>query len=384
MGMTRRLVRRLKRAGGFYSRALSGVDESRLLSFPDMELLPFTYPEDTASNPDDFLCVPPRDVSRVTTVRTSGTTGKPKRMFFTEGDLARTVDFFRIGMKDVAGGCETAAIMLSSGSPYSVAEMLKRALAENGVGATVTGAGLNFRELAEAVSEADCLIGIPSSLIKLCRVCPDLRPSSVLLTADYVPESVVLGVKKLWNCRVFTHYGMTETGFGCAVQCGAEDAHHIRHSDMLVEIIDPVTGRQMPPGSEGEITVTTFAHEAAPLLRYRTGDVSAEVGACRCGGPYPGLGRVRGRGGNVIREASPGGGIRLDQLDEVVYSFDGVLGYKVKSTEGAPIRLSVDAAESLDRTSFERAVKSMIPAAFTYGCDVPFSNSGKRIVERGV
>jgi phenylacetate-coenzyme A ligase PaaK-like adenylate-forming protein len=369
---------------------LSEIDETRLLSFLDMELLPFTYPGDLVSNPGDFLCVPSRDVSRVTTVRTSGTTGKPKRMFFTSSDLERTVDFFSAGMKDIAGSGGTAAIMLSSGAPDSVAHLLKRALAKNGVDAEIIGEGLNFREAAEAVNGVDCLIGIPASLIKLCRVGPHLRPSSVLLTADYVPESVVGGIKKLWGCRVFTHYGMTETGFGCAVQCEEGDSHHIRHSDMLVEIVDPVTGRQMQPGSEGEITVTTFAHEAMPLLRYRTGDISTEVcGMCRCKGPYPKLGRVRGRSVNIICTGERGA-IRLDELDEIIYSFDGVLGCKVKSGEDVPVHLFVDAVGSLDRAAFERAVKSMIPAGgkggrrvvFTYGYDAPFSKSEKRAVER--
>jgi phenylacetate-coenzyme A ligase PaaK-like adenylate-forming protein len=390
MSMARRLVRRLKRKSRFYSGRLSDADESRLSSFSDMESLPFTYPEDVTANPEDFLCVPPRAVSRVTTVTTSGTTGKPKRMFFTDGDLARTVDFFRTGMKDVIGDGKSAAIMLSSNTSNSVAELLRRALAENGVEASVAGAGLNFREIAETVRGADCLIGIPSSLIKLCRAYPNLRPSSVLLTADYVPESIVRGIKHLWGCRSFTHYGMTETGFGCAVQCGEGEAHHIRHSDMIVEIVDPVTGRQSPPGVKGEITVTTFAHEAMPLLRYRTGDISEEIrGTCRCGGEYPRLGKIGGRNDNIIY----GGifdGIRLEQLDEAVYSFDGVLGYKVKSEADAAVRLSVDAMKFLDRPSFENAVKSMLLTKkedrervyFTYDYDVPFSSAAKRRIER--
>jgi hypothetical protein len=158
---------------------------------------------------------------------------------------------------------------------------------------------------------------------------------------------------------------------------------------MLVEIVDPVTGRQMPPGTEGEITVTTFAHEAMPLLRYRTGDISAEIcGTCRCGGSYPRLGKIGGRNDNTICEGIFGD-IRLDQLDEAVYSFDGVLGYKVRTGAEAAAHLHVDAAESLDRPSFETAVESIIPAKtkdgkrvkFTYGYDVPFSNAAKRRVE---
>ena len=60
--------------------------------------LPFSTPEDIRKNPEEFLCVPPKDVARIITLGTSGSTGGPKRLFFTEKDLLRTADFFEIGL----------------------------------------------------------------------------------------------------------------------------------------------------------------------------------------------------------------------------------------------------------------------------------------------
>jgi hypothetical protein len=178
---------------------------------------------------------------------------------------------------------------------------------------------------------------------------------------------------------------MTETGFGCAVQCGAKEAHHLRHSDMLVEIIDPRTGRQLPPGLEGEVTVTTFAHEAAPLLRYRTGDVASAVdGTCPCGEVFPRLGKVKGRADNFICRRK-NGGVSLGEMDETIYDFDGVLGYHVKAEADGSICFFVDADGMPDRVSFENTVRGAIGnvrAEFSYDYSAPFSTSKKRRVER--
>ena len=61
---------------------------------------------------------------------------------------------------------------------------------------------------------ADCLIGVPSQMYALAAHAPGLRPKTVLLSADYVPVSVQRFLEKTWNCRVFTHWGMTEI-FDC-------------------------------------------------------------------------------------------------------------------------------------------------------------------------
>ena len=60
---------------------------------------PFTTAEDLKEKPEDFLCVPAKEIARIITLKTSGSSGNPKRLFFTEEDLLATADFFETGMQ---------------------------------------------------------------------------------------------------------------------------------------------------------------------------------------------------------------------------------------------------------------------------------------------
>ena len=98
------------------------------------------------------------------------------------------------------------------------------------------------------------------------------------------------GFKKTTNNR------MELLGVIAALECLRHDGLHIRHLDLLVEIVDPVTGEALPAGSIGEIVFTTLRQKAMPLLRYRTGDASWLVpGPCACQSPSARLGGMLGR-----------------------------------------------------------------------------------------
>jgi len=386
LGQIRRLIPRLKRESAFYAKHLTGIDSTEITSMQELSRIPFTYPEDIA-DPDMFLCVPMRDIARVTASYSSGTTGPAKRMYFTAGDLGRTMDFFSIGMTPLVMPGGHAAIMISSATSDSVGDLLKRALERNGVRAEILAGGDDAS--ADAIARVDCVVGLPSEMIRLCRLHPDLRPGTALLTADYVPESIARGIRDTWGCGIFTHYGMTETGFGCAVQCRAGEAHHIRHGEMFLEIVDPATGNMLPPSEEGEIVVTTFAADAMPLLRYRTGDIASIIESrCPCGGEFPRLRHVKGRGDNFLwRDGT--GRTMLWQLDELVYSFDSVLAYRARVLQKERddiLSLALDAKPSLDREFFESAVRRGISrhreTVFSYENIDPRIGSKKLRAER--
>ena len=91
------------------------------------------------------------------------------------------------------------------------------------------------------------------------------------------------------------HYGLTETCYGCALECPAHNGYHLRWLDVVVEIVDMDGDTVLPPGEVGEVVLTTL-REAMPLIRYRTGDVASLLpGPCACGSPLKRLGPVLGR-----------------------------------------------------------------------------------------
>jgi len=93
-------------------------------------------------------------------------------------------------------------------------------------------------------------------------------------------------------------YGLSEiVGPGVSAECvEARAGAHVQEDHFLVEVIDPETGEPLPPGSQGELVFTTLTKEALPMLRYRTGDISAiDPSACICGRTTARMARVRGR-----------------------------------------------------------------------------------------
>jgi phenylacetate-coenzyme A ligase PaaK-like adenylate-forming protein len=284
-----------------------------------------------------MLCVSLGEVERVRTLRSSGSTGDPKRVWFGEQDLERTVAFFASGMRPLVREGERCVIMMSNDSPGSVADLLRRGLARIGARSVIHGA-VQGPGAAEAAEGAECLVGLPAEIFWLCRTAPRLRPRTVLLSADYIPKAAAAAIEEAWGCRVFTHYGMTESGYGLAVQCCAQGAHHIRLEDYLVRIIDPETGRELPPGKEGEIVLSSLYKGALPLLNYRTGDIgSIEAGQCGCGSRLPRLGPVRGRREN-LRQV-----VNIHRLDDLVFSLPGIRGYRA-IRQGAGLRILAEGA----------------------------------------
>ena len=93
-------------------------------------------------------------------------------------------------------------------------------------------------------------------------------------------------------------YGLSEIiGPGVSSECiEARSGAHVQEDHFLVEVIDPASGRPVPPGTEGELVFTTLTREALPMLRYHTGDISSiDLEPCACGRTTARMARIRGR-----------------------------------------------------------------------------------------
>jgi phenylacetate-coenzyme A ligase PaaK-like adenylate-forming protein len=154
------------------------------------------------------------------------------------------------------------------------------------------------------------------------------RIKSVLLSADYVPATVVQEISNVWGCRVYNHYGMTEMGLGAAVDCRALSGYHIREADLFFEIIDPVTGCQVPDGEQGEVVFTTLTRKGMPLIRYRTGDLSGFIPEpCPCGTILKRLAWVKGRLCGQIKLGRHHW-LNITELDEVLFTLPEIKNYR--------------------------------------------------------
>jgi len=369
----------------FYAGRLAGVDSARIASMEDMEGVPFTWPQDLARDPEALACVPAREIGRIITLSTSGSQGPPKRVFFTERDLERTADFFAHGMSTMMRAGQRALILMSDDSRYGIGDLLRRGLARIGAEGEIHGNVRDVPRAIEAARGSDCLVGVPGEVIYMCRAEPGLRPRSVLLSADYVPESVIDAIRDAWHCDVYTHWGMTETGFGGGVQCRAGSGYHLRDADLYVEVVDWETGRRVEPGQYGEIVVTTLAREAMPLIRYRTGDTARMLaGGCPCGGILPVMDKVGGRRANLI-PVDDGGPLSVHMLDEICFKYPGIRNYRaelVRMDGMQVLSLTVDADAGLRHEDFSGYLAGSLGIAakiqIEYARVEPFAGRSKR------
>jgi phenylacetate-coenzyme A ligase PaaK-like adenylate-forming protein len=230
-------------------------------------------------------------------------------------------------------------ILMPGEKPDSVGDLLDRGLRRLGVPSLVHGPVVDPAQTAEVIlkNRMNCLVGIPTQVLALARCLPGenlLRSliSTVLLSSDYVSRALVDILEKTWGCTVFSHYGLTETGYGGGVECQARQGHHLREADLYVEIIDPLTGQPLPEGESGEIVVTTLTRIGMPLIRYRTGDVSRFIpGECPCGTVLKRLGTVSHSLDRVVL-LGPGNFLTMSQLDEALFPQPGLIDFQADVT----------------------------------------------------
>lgn len=321
-----------KAYSSFYGKQLQNISENSISSLKDFSEIPFTYPKDVTDNPYDFLCIPYKSVERIVTLNTSGTTGNEKRIFFTDKDLNMTVDFFASGFKAMVNSNDRVMIMMPGSTYGSLGDIIKKSLDKINIVNFVVGVMKDSCKTEDFIKEnnINSIVGLPMQILYLSRVHKDIfcRIKKLMLSADYVPEVLIQELKRKFNCSVFTHYGMTETAYGCAVECEELNGYHYRENQLYLEVVNPLTGEVLEDGSRGEITVTTFKREAMPLIRYRTGDWGAfKKDKCKCSTFLKTLERSRGRINNIINIC--GRKIEIREFDELLLKFEAVIDYKI-------------------------------------------------------
>lgn len=288
-----------------------------LASLSELEKLPFTDSETIRAHGREMLCVSAGKIHRIVSLFSSGTTDEPKRIYFTKGDLQRTVDFFAEGMGWLCEKGDTVGVLLPCHVPDGVGDLLCRGLEKLGCRPLPLGLVGKAADMREELlrEKPQVLVGMPWQLRLLALCVPELRPRRVLLSADYVPESIYSFLEKHWGCQALSHFGMTETCFGCAVEHPSHRGMYLRRDEFIAEIIEPESGELLPNGEVGELVLTSLRREAMPLIRYRTGDLA------RLSPSAPGLiERVYGR-----LDAHPGN----YRLQELLCKLDWLYDYEL-------------------------------------------------------
>lgn len=290
----------------FYRERLPATPPADLGDLPG---LPFTRKSDLRDQyPFGLLAVPLAEVARVHA--SSGTRGKPTVVGYTAADLAVWRDVM-------------ARVMVAAGARQG--DLLHVAF---GYG-LFTG-GLGFHDGAERIG----MTVVPASSGNTARhrlLLEDFRPAGLAATPSFAlhiaetissdgrdpralglrygmfgaepwSEAVRAALERAFGCRAYDIYGLSEIiGPGVSGECAARDGLHVADDHFLPEIVDLVSGTPLPEGHEGELVLTTLTKRAMPLIRYRTGDITALTTApCACGRTSARMARVKGRADDML------------------------------------------------------------------------------------
>lgn len=333
-------IARARQCSRFYRDHFRHLPQDPVADMAQFQALPCTFPRDLRESPQAFQAVSRDEIRRIVTLHTSGTTAPPKRLFFTAKDLGRTIDYFIRELSQLIFPGETGLILLPGETPGGAGDLLKTAMGRLGVHGVVHGIITGFDALADRFFKhrPTLLIGLPVQVLAFCELLTQRKKTAgfvrnVILTSDYLSPAVKQRIQTGLDCRVFDHYGMTETGFGGGIDCINHQGYHLRETDLFYEIVDPDRGRPLPDGEWGEVTFTTLTRTGMPLVRYRTGDISRMLpGPCPCRSPFRRMDYIRGRS---ARSLVLPGALRLGMpdLDDLFFRFPGVMDFTASVTD---------------------------------------------------
>lgn len=353
----KKTVRRVRTKSPFYRRLFekAGVTEDDLHSLADIAKLPFTFPADLAGTSYSLLCTSQGEVEKPVTFYSSGSTGTKKRIFFSMADIQKILDFLPRGMNTVIGRDEARVLVfLQNSQGRGIGSILAQSLNAFGMQGWTADLQDSTDDILRATVEhkINVWFGDAITIYRATRVLEkqaDLRSlgmQCIFITMSNIPQSMIDYLHSAWGCRVSTHYGLTESGWGLAVDCDVCPGYHYDELDHIVEVIDPETGGPVPEGQEGEVVLTNISRDCMPLIRYRTGDI-ATLTRSVCGSHLMTLGHIRRRKEGATEYN--GHYIYPALFDEVLFSTDGLLDYRI-FLEGGRISLEV---EVLDEALFD-------------------------------
>jgi phenylacetate-CoA ligase len=311
--------------------ARAGVNGDEIRCLADLARLPFTTKEDLrTSYPYGMFAVPLRDIVRIQS--TSGTTGTPVVVGYTRNDLktwsecvARLLAAGGMNEHDVMQVAFTYGLFSGGFGLHAGAERLGASV----IPASTGGLEKQVRIMKDFKTTA--LACTPSYAMAIAATVTEMgvRPEELSLTKGFFgaepwSEGLRARLESTLRITALDNYGCTEVlGPGVSFECERKDGLHVNEDCFIAEIVDPATLAVLPPGSAGELVLTTITKEGFPLLRYRTGDLCAlTIESCGCGRTFARMTRVRGRIDDMINM----GAVKVfpSQIEQVILDVKGL------------------------------------------------------------
>ena len=320
-------IHALVSAESFYGKKLEDAGMTGISTAEEFEQLPFSEKNDLReAYPLGLMTAPEEEIVRIHS--SSGTTGLPVIIPYTAKDVEDWAIMFK-RCYELVGITNMDRIQITPG--YGL-----------------WTAGIGFQNGAEKLGAMVIPMG-PGNTEKQLKMMVDMKSTVLCSTSSYAlllaEEIEKRGIKdqihlkkgvigsERWGDKMrrrisselgielYDIYGLTEIyGPGIGISCKYNNGMHYWDDYIYIEIIDPVTLKPVPDGEMGEIVITTLVKEGAPLIRYRTHDLSRIIpGECPCGCKHPRLDTIMGRTDDMMK--IKGVNVFPSQIEEVLREF---------------------------------------------------------------
>ena len=349
----------------------AGIKPEDIKSLDDLKRLPFVTKQDMRDNyPFGLFAVPKDKLVRIHA--SSGTTGKPTVVGYTQGDLETWTECVsRIACMGGATEKDVAQICFGYGM-FTGALGLHYGLERIGAAIVPSSTGNSEKQIMYMQDfETSLLVATPSYALRLAEVAremgvdpeKDLKVKIALVGSELLTDAMREEMHKYWgkDIKITSNYGMSELmGPGVSGECLETCGMHINEDFFIPEIIDPATGEVLPAGEQGELVITCIKKEGIPLIRYRTKDITRLFyEKCKCGRTFCRMENLSGRSDDMLKIR--GVNVFPSQIEEVILSieelgphYEIVLerdGYLDKLTVKVELAQITDSFATLERIS---------------------------------
>ena len=310
----------------------TGVSPSDVRSFDDMHKLPFVVKTDLRDTyPFGLFAAPLEQVVRFHA--SSGTTGKPIVVAYTQGDIDVWTEVVKRAL--LCYGVSEGDILQNAYGYGLFTGGLGLHYGGESLGVTVipmSGGNTERQVMLMRDFGVTAFSGTPSYFLhildKAAEMEVDVRSLPIrvgIFGAEPWTQAMRDRIEQEAGIRAFDIYGLTEiTGPGVAAECHCQVGAHIFEDHFYPEIIDPETLQPLPDGEEGELVFTTLSKRGMPLLRYRTRDITSLVSEpCPCGRTLRRMARISHRSDDmfIVR----GVNVFPGQIESALLSVEGTV-----------------------------------------------------------
>jgi phenylacetate-CoA ligase len=343
--------------------AAQGVTPDDFRSLDDLRRFPFTVKTDLRDNYPFGLFAVPRD-QLVRLHASSGTTGKPIVVGYTEADIDTWADIMArslacAGVKpgDVVHNSYGYGLFTGGLGFHYGAERLKCTV-------TPISGGQTERQITLMQDfGASVLAATPSYALNLAEMAEQMGvdmangPLRVgVFGAEPWSETMRAELDRRLGIKACDMYGLSEImGPGVAIECSNRLGLHGWEDHFLFEVVDPETMEPLPMGEAGELVITTLTKIGLPMIRYRTRDITRLTDEpCRCGRTHVRILRVTGRNDDML--IIRGVNVYPSQIESVLVGFPGIAPHYqlVISRQGSMDHLTVEAEADQPRDEDSR------------------------------